>query len=220
MAITRADIELWRTLKARGLLPPKPRVLEIGEANWWGDVDACAVPEICCNGAEFLETADPFALAKAFYRDVLDYRSISAIDMAGTPKAFRIDLNESITEWKEGCWELFNIIINTGTAEHVFRLAQVYETIHEHTRPGGLMIHSAPLTGWLNHGFYNLQPCFFADLAAANRYETLVCLYQEMGGKVEEKPFHEMEPTGESMIHVAFRKVGDEAFRVPMQRKG
>jgi hypothetical protein len=40
MAIARMDIEMWEALKAKGVLPPAPLVLELGEANWYGDVPA------------------------------------------------------------------------------------------------------------------------------------------------------------------------------------
>ena len=46
-------------------------------------------------------------------------------------------------------------------------------TLIELTAAGGLMIHSAPFTGWIDHGFYSFQPTFFFDLARANRYHVI-----------------------------------------------
>ena len=33
------------------------------------------------------------------------------------------------------------------------------------------MLHILPFIDWINHGFYNFNPIFFADLAASNEYE-------------------------------------------------
>jgi hypothetical protein len=68
----------------------------------------------------------------------------------------------------------FDCVINNGTSEHIFDQANVFRVIHDHTRPGGTMIHFTPCLGWINHGLYNIQPGFFFDLAAANGYEVLL----------------------------------------------
>lgn len=182
MAITAQDVRMWENLKARGLLPVKPRVLEIGEANWFGDVpppDGCEV--------------DPWKAAKAFYREMLDCKELVAIDMQG-PTAIRHDLNDPLAALSTG----FGIVINTGTAEHVFDQRQIFATIHDACTDGGIMTHNAP---WQHpdHGLYNYSPCFFTDLAAANAYEIL---YFDLG----------------VFLCLAFRKSSDKPFRVPMQR--
>jgi hypothetical protein len=41
------------------------------------------------------------------------------------------------------------------------------------------MIHDTPFVGWIDHGFYNFNPTFFWDLAAANQYHVYVFLYAE-----------------------------------------
>jgi hypothetical protein len=35
------------------------------------------------------------------------------------------------------------------------------------------MVHDAPFTGWVDHGFYTLQPTLFIDVARANGYDIL-----------------------------------------------
>jgi hypothetical protein len=73
----------------------------------------------------------------------------------------------------------FHVVINSGTAEHVFNACQFFKTVHERTFPGGLMIHAFPFVGWLDHGFYNFNPTLIADLAAANQYAFLIWVYSE-----------------------------------------
>ena len=42
------------------------------------------------------------------------------------------------------------------------------------------MIHSAPFTGWIDHGFYSFQPTFFFELARANRYHVLTFVIAQL----------------------------------------
>ena len=120
----------------------------------------------------------------------------------------------------------FDLTMNIGTAEHIFNVQQFFKTAHERTKTGGLMMHSSPCTGWVDHGFFNFQPTFYFDLARANQYEVLSFVL----GKL--KPFEYVQvqkhddiprllqsgkiPNG-SHINVLFRKKTDNEFAVPMQ---
>ncbi len=67
----------------------------------------------------------------------------------------------------------FDLILNCGTSEHVFNQWNLFKTIHEAVKPGGIMYHRVPLTGHLDHGYFTYQPRFFFDLAKANGYELI-----------------------------------------------
>jgi SAM-dependent methyltransferase len=69
--------------------------------------------------------------------------------------------------------ERYGSIVNGGTLEHVFDLRQAMENIHDATAPGGLMIHTCPLT-WFDHGFVNINPVMFHLAAEANQYEVVL----------------------------------------------
>jgi len=191
MALSRADVEMWRDLGERGLIPPRPRVLEIGQANWFGDIEA---PEDCRHES-------PFVTARRWYQKVLGFSKVESIDMHGE-HSLRYDLNEPVP-----LTEVFDIVINTGTAEHVFDQRQVFETVHDRCAVGGLMVHGSPWQGWNDHGFYNYQPCFFKDLAGANDYEMLYAMAWRFGAGVD------------VMHYVAMRKSRDLPFRIPRQGK-
>lgn len=195
MAISEIDYVIYSELSRAKQIPPQPDVLELGEANWYGDVEIArlaqdigeyANPECCIELLKKLEQLvqkDPripfnrinFDIAKVFYKTFLDYRSITAIDLNGTDAALQYDLNVPVPLEKQ-----YHIVVNTGTAEHVFNVCQFFKTVHERTLPGGLMIHSMPFTGWLDHGFFNFNPTFIADLATANQYQVLLWVYGEL----------------------------------------
>lgn len=194
VAITQPDITMWQNLKVRGLLfPANPKVLEIGEANWFQD---CTDP----NFTQLNRMEDSFEAARSFYRVMLGYSKIEAVDLQGKT-ALKCDLNfpHPSLGWNGG-WD---IVINTGTTEHVFDQSRVFRSIHDWTAMGGLMVHCAPHF-LKHHGFYNYNPCLFDDIAAANGYEKLY-------GRVEEFQ-------GGEVLCLAYRKMKGGEFAVPYQR--
>lgn len=204
MALSHPDVIIWQFLKENNLIPPKPSVLEIGEANWYGDVP---LP----SGIDYPFGGDSFAIAKAFYRAMMDYSHIAAIDLQGKT-AHKFDLNEPLPADFES-----DIVINTGTAEHCFDQRRVFQTIHECCNVKGLMFHAAPWTGWANHGLVNYQPEVFTSLAKVNNYDPLVLQVWDVGRRQLCKWLPEKYIPAESLLYAVFRKTKDEPFRVPIQ---
>ncbi len=190
MAISRGDLALWQQLKGR--IPFRPSVLEIGEANWFGDVSPSEVPGM--DGSN----PDLFALGKAFYRAVLDYSTIISIDMNGTPAALKLDLNQPIPLKLQ-----YDIVINSGTVEHVFDQRTLFQSIHDRTKPGGLMVHVFPVAGCTDHGFYTYSPCLIRELDRANGYRLEAAC--------------EVQQDGDKLAYIAWRKTTDAPFRNPQQ---
>jgi hypothetical protein len=238
MAISAVDCVVFRELAKSRTLPPNPDVLELGEANWYGDV---SIDQLVADIQEFADgrslellreleslfVQPPqsriyFDIAKVFYKTFLDYRTITAIDLHGTEQALHFDLNTPVPLDLQ-----YHIVLNTGTAEHVFNVYQVFKTVHERTHPGGLMIHTLPFTGFLDHGFFNFNPTFVADLAAANQYDLILWLHADSQPlritqiqRIEQ--LHDMGKRGElganSSHHVVLRKTAEERpFAVPIQ---
>jgi SAM-dependent methyltransferase len=66
--------------------------------------------------------------------------------------------------------EQFDVATNFGTAEHVFNIGKLFHSMHDALRPGGVALHVLPAFGDIDHGFYNIHPTVYLDLAAANDY--------------------------------------------------
>ncbi len=168
-------------------------MLEFGEQNWFGDVAASELPKVAgyCkrHQAEIDDVARQVSLlynpdgtrahqeagfdaAKLFYRVIFGVTDYQAIDLHGTPKAMPLDLNQPVSLDRQ-----FDITTNLGTAEHIFNQAQFFKSMHDLTKPGGLMLHSLPNQGCYDHGFYNYHPTFVFDLCSANQYDVLALCY-------------------------------------------
>jgi len=243
MAITALEYRLLRELKEAEFLPPKPAVIEFGEANWYGDVPVARlakdieiyVREQALREAlvgELREHAEKinsgnyrdelFHIAKIFYRVFLDYERIFAVDLEGTKAALRHDLNQPL--------ELeapFDVALNFGTGEHIFDTCQFFRNVHEATREGGVMMHGMPFQGWVDHGFYTFQPTLYWDLAAANGYVLSALLYCELDPpkmvQIEAREdmvdmLEQGKVARNAMLYAVLLKGSERApFRVPMQ---
>lgn len=191
MAITGIEYNLFRLMREQNVLPLGSEVLELGEANWYGDVDLRVLaqdvyrflPEDSRQETfrqldEIVTAKRPgmlFEIAKIFWQTFLQPTMMTAIDFHGTDRALKIDLNNPIHLDRR-----FQVILNLGTAEHIFNVAQVFKTIHDHAAPNCVMIHGLPFSGWVDHGFFNFNPTFYWDLAAANRYTVCAAAYAEL----------------------------------------
>ena len=248
MAIATPHYNALGELYRRGELPQGGSILEIGEANYYGDlpleqllVDMKAIhhgqrgDQLLQRFHEVLEirggNAYPkgewsaFDLVKIIYGVFFNPLCVASIDMHGTPTALKVDLNQPIPS-QTGMSSEFDTVINHGTAEHVFNIAQVFRTMHDHCAVGGLMIHESPFTGWCDHGFYTLQPTLYLDVAAANGYQLVYFALTEIKAKIlQEIESREAllaqiaanQVPNNAMLFVALRKMHDEPFKVPMQ---
>lgn len=210
MAISGTQYRLLKRIQH--VLPRGGTVLEIGEANWYGDDE----PDFPCR-----DKTNLFTVAKDMYRHLFAPRRIVSIDLNGTLEALRHDLNGPIP-----CEELFDLCINHGTAEHIFNVSQVFVTMHDRTKDGGLMIHESPFTGWIDHGFYCLHPTLFYDVAAANCYEIVLLAVEE----IVSRTIHILDSRDgvvelvkscqlplNALLFSVFRKFGNQPFVIPVQ---
>lgn len=238
MAITAIEYSFFRSLRRQGLMPIGGDVLEVGEANWYGDVGVsnllADIPEFAPTETrdelllrlDLLARTEPpplFDIAKVFWAVFLRPRSLTAIDLHGGPNALRLNLNEPVN--LQG--RQFDVVLNLGTLEHVFNIGQAMATLHELTRPGGVIVHGMPLTGWLDHGFYSFHPTFYWDLAAVNGYAVSVSAYAQLD-PLKIIPLKDRDSVQRlarqdglgvnSLLYFVLRKAPDERpFKVPMQ---
>lgn len=238
MAITVIEYGLFHQFREQNGLPLGGHLLELGEANWYGDVPleqlrqdirrfaAEAEQEALLRELDECDRARrPFMLweiAKIWWRTFWRPASLTAIDFHGTEAALKQDLNAPLDLPRQ-----YDAVFNLGTAEHVFDVAQVFRSIHAHTRPGGLMVHGLPFTGWIDHGFFGFHPTFYWDLAAANGYAVQACVLAQLAPPkliqlARRESALELARQGQlgqnTLIYVMLKMPDQPAeFRIPMQ---
>jgi hypothetical protein len=218
MALSQPLYGILRWLFQKGLLPQNGAILEFGESNWYGDMSLDALtadietlvsdPERRNRIISTIRRAASennehhlFTIVKAVYAALFNPSVVHSVDAHGTPAAFKFDLNNPIA-----LADQYACTMNNGTAEHIFNVGQFFKTMHECTRPSGLMLHDGPFTGWVNHGFYTFQPTLYLDLAAANDYEMMAMFVMDWDA-------HRVEPIPDRNAIIALIKKSNEAYR-------
>lgn len=245
MAIDQDVFNFLKIISENGLFPPDRSVLELGEAEWYGDVNPMEIlgfiadealrdrvgEEIVQASARLNEAYRKFgqsslerylasvAIAKIFYRHAMKFSSVEAVDPGFPDRCMDIDLNH-----EHDIGRRFDVIINNGTAEHVFNIGNVFKFMHDHTALNGVMIHFMPFQGYVDHGMYNIQPTLYFDMAAENDYGYLIIIKDLEGGyKVISKREEIWEMYSgnairkNSIIFSLMEKTADRPFKFPIQ---
>jgi hypothetical protein len=160
-----------------------------------------------------------FGSARAIYKALFNPSVYVAVDGDPGPRRIIADLNRPLRLGQQ-----FDTCINNGTSEHVFDQANFYEIMHNHTRPGGLMIHWTPGIGWVDHGMFSAQPGYFFDLARANNYEikcvmlaNTTAAVQIFSGSDYARAVGQAPSLSEALLCVALVKSDNRPFVAPMQ---
>jgi SAM-dependent methyltransferase len=180
VAIGSLHVEWLSAMARRGAWPRNASVLELGPQDIWverGYMAAVARRHQPADKAAALidrmydgETARPDA-QPPFY-EIFGAASYCAVDAFDARAKYKADLNEPVPQIGR-----FDVITNFGTVEHVFNVITAFASIHRLLRVGGVSLHAMPVLAYLNHGFYNINPCFFTDLSRTNKYDLVDLFY-------------------------------------------
>jgi len=84
------------------------------------------------------------------------------------------DLNHPIPDELN---EMFDLVIDGGTMEHLFDTKQCIENISRMIKVGGRVIHMQVSNNYSGHGLYQFSPDLFYDYYTVNKFENLNGLY-------------------------------------------
>jgi hypothetical protein len=150
----------------------------------------------------------------------VEYKSLDTDGWYGSPFDFNFDQIEPGDRGK------YCLTVNAGTTEHLINQLTAFSIAHDLTRCGGLMIHTVPFLGYIDHGFFNYNPNFFSSLARFNSYEVLGLWLSPTNtatllpwGKGDMLKHLRVSQDDEHNVGLfcAFRKTSDASFCVPFQ---
>ena len=113
----------------------------------------------------------PLWTCQSDFYSVFGARSYHSTDPFDPRAEFRYDLNAYFIHFHR-----YDIVINFGTAEHVFNIANVFRTAYRLLKPDGVFLNVLPAYGDIDHGFYNVHPILYRGLAAHSGFE--LCDFQ------------------------------------------
>lgn len=105
--------------------------------------------------------------------DVLDIReSFGVTDL--------VDLNTPVpTKYKNR----YTVVVDPGTSEHIFNVAQALKTAAEAVVVGGYVYHMVPMAHW-NHGYWNFSPVAFSQFYSEQNGFVVTRLEAQRNGQV------------------------------------
>lgn len=127
------------------------------------------------------------------------------------------DLNHPIPA--EACGQ-YDYVLDVGTLEHCFNIAQALVNMACLVKVGGLIYHENPFS-WGNHGFYNLNPTLFHDFYTDNGFVVETCILLSKDGRQVEAPRTKrfIYEGPEANIHTIVRRVEEKEVSFPTQSK-
>lgn len=69
------------------------------------------------------------------------------------------------------------LILDNGTLEHVAHVPNALKVIHDLLAVGGVVVHSNPANGYIDHGFFQFSPTFYNDWYRENAYEVVTASF-------------------------------------------
>ena len=127
------------------------------------------------------------------------------------------DLNyPCLPEFEQG----FDVVIDGGTLEHCFNIAQGLQNATSWVKRGGVMFHVNPMT-MMNHGFYCLMPTWYHDFYTQNGWEILDCVALDIrSNEIQQMPrTTRFSAAPELSTMILARRLDNSGFSYPTQTK-
>lgn len=93
------------------------------------------------------------------------------------------DLNEPQCAWDF----MYDFVLDVGTLEHCFNIGQAALNMVNLLKVGGIIFHENPFN-WGNHGFYGLNPTWYADFYGQQGFKLHECKFVTKDGRTAEIP--------------------------------
>jgi len=230
-------------LKARGALDRFASVIEIGAQQLSNDflgnherlsecyrlfrkarpVLGVPIASEIVSGLEHLSRANPHS--REFWRS-LGF-AYASIELDGHCDSIVLDLN--FEEVPQRLRSAFDLVVNTGTTEHVANQDNAFRIMHDLCGVGGIMYHHVPAGGMMTHGLVTYTPKFFWHLCRENSYEPITLRVSahpaaEVPQDIRDSNlrfagFDPIDPGLEIpnfMVAAALRKLHDKPFVTPL----
>ncbi len=156
MGLIRSNAEFYLDARARGV--DFTRALTLGRQRLYVSQPELAAladryrPELCGQIAD-LEYGEPADRFLTRFLDVRELRALDHSDYEGA--ALTHDLNQPLPA---SLHEQFDVVIDSGTLEHVFNLPVAIASCMQLVKQGGTLFLSSPANNMCGHGFYQFSP--------------------------------------------------------------
>ena len=134
------------------------RSLERWSRRIGGTWSAGADPHRSLDGPAFFQS---LGFERCLALDISDYEGAQIIH----------DLNDPNLPLSH--YGVADCVVDAGTLEHVFQLPNAFGNIFRLLAVDGLVVHTTPANGYLDHGFYQISPTLYYDYYVANQHRII-----------------------------------------------
>ena len=115
-------------------------------------------------------------LAQDTFFKTLGCRKVDSIDLhEDEHPSVLLDLNKPVPENLHG---QYDVVWDGGTMEHCLNVKEVLFNCVRLLRKGGMVVHNNPVSGSINHGFYQFCPTLYFDFYLRNGFGEMEMMIQ------------------------------------------
>jgi hypothetical protein len=121
--------------------------------------------------------------------NILGIKTVESLDYFEHENATHIaDLNEILPT---KLYNKYNLVYDGGTLEHVFNISNGLKNVVKVLKNNGNIVHVLPVSGAINHGFFQVSPILLFDFYSKNGFTDLKCfLYYKSNGNYYYTNYH------------------------------
>jgi len=176
MGINAVILSWMGELAGKGVFKGHSSVLELGPQDSFFPKEHFAriaikqigreAGEACA--ARHFDPAVPYRAQREAFYQALGLSRYRSADVYDDRADYPLDLNSA-----QCAPEPFDVVVDCGTTEHVYNAGNVFVFTHNTLPAGGVTLKVLPTFGDNTHGFYNIHPTVYFDIARVNGYEIL-----------------------------------------------
>lgn len=124
-------------------------------------------------------------LSQRLFFKTLGFKNIDTLDLDEYEGANIIfDLNKDKTP--KNLLNKYDFIYDGGTLEHIFNIGNALKHLTRMNKDRGVVFHSNPCNGYIDHGFFQISPTLYFDYYLTNQYNILYAgiIEQSIGRKI------------------------------------
>ncbi len=157
------------TLGRNRVVATYDRVITMMREEGWDPHPLPEEQDLRTNIPSWKDTPNSSNTSDVVFFKLLGVETLVSLDVSDYEGADVIcDLNKPLPSDLLGC---FDTVIDSGTIEHVHDVHAALRNINLLANSSGTVMHFAPTSNYIDHGYHQLSPIFFIDYYAVNRFE-------------------------------------------------
>jgi len=117
-------------------------------------------------------------LDQEIFFNSLGYNTVDTLDVDDYEGAnIILDLNKKIEN--KDYIKNYDLIYDGGTFEHIFNIGTALNNISILLNTNGVIFHSNPCNGYIDHGFFQISPTLYFDYYLQNNFDVISCTLED-----------------------------------------